>query len=394
MLTLSTAATLVKSGLVDSGAWVILITLTAPDDSRVIRICSNTVDIIHNNLLYSAFPFSLDEITEATSGELPVLSLKVSNVNRLVQSYIEQDPSLGSGWDVNIQVAHYSGTQNFLTYSEDLENASWINSDVVIFTGDTAEFLDPFGLTNAIEIVDNALITTTDLHQVVDSTGRESLSFSLYIKQNQADADFNLDIVDTVLDSSLYSVNFNLIGGVVSFSSIEAGSGVLEIEEEVSAIVPGWNRVHLSITGSTATSVAAHIHPSLKTEGTTNRFLIYGPQLASSKLKYTPTGAIALTDGVLAEPELNTSFISLSVGADKEWVVFQIGMANPLRKQVPRLKYLSNYCQHTYKDSGCGYTGTLPTCGKSFAECDTHFPGDVILPFLAFPGLVNTVIYN
>lgn len=84
---------------------------------------------------------------------------------------------------------------------------------------------------------------------------------------------------------------------------------------------------------------------------------------------------------------------------DEPWVVerksaetsevIEFELVTPMDQQnsrVPGRRITANVCGWTYKGTECGYVGALPTCGKTLAECRTHFGTTADLPFGAFPG--------
>jgi len=82
--------------------WLILldITLTDNDDSAgptVFRFVKNNEDVIYQGNTYTAFPFILDWIGSDVDGEIPLVSLKVSNITRILTPYLNSlDGGLGS----------------------------------------------------------------------------------------------------------------------------------------------------------------------------------------------------------------------------------------------------------------------------------------------------------
>jgi phage-related protein len=107
MLSLSTIAKLEKNKIASDGAWLVLLEVTLPtdDDNLVIRIVRNNEDIVWNGYTWIGFPFDLDEVSENSNGELPQLTLKVSNVSRVVQQYVEQSDG-GVGATVKLYAVH------------------------------------------------------------------------------------------------------------------------------------------------------------------------------------------------------------------------------------------------------------------------------------------------
>ena len=88
--------------------WLLFLTLTNVAKTTVIRLVRNTENITYKGQEYVAFPFEIDNVPEASIGSLPTLAIKVSNADRQIQTYIEQDATFGSGWEVIISLAHVS----------------------------------------------------------------------------------------------------------------------------------------------------------------------------------------------------------------------------------------------------------------------------------------------
>ena len=124
MLQLTSAGLFEKNQLVQTGAWLLLAEFRLKNSaydsnySSYIYLVRNTEDIIWNRKTWIAFPFDLDDIKESKS-EFPEINLKVSNVTRYLQPYIEEYKGL-VGSDVVIRVVH-SGHLN-LNQSELEEN--------------------------------------------------------------------------------------------------------------------------------------------------------------------------------------------------------------------------------------------------------------------------------
>lgn len=85
-----------KNELASGSAWLILLEITLTDGT-VLRLVNNTEDITFGGNAYTAINFELDANKEGLKGEIPSVQLKISNVTRLLQSYLEsQDGSIGS----------------------------------------------------------------------------------------------------------------------------------------------------------------------------------------------------------------------------------------------------------------------------------------------------------
>lgn len=97
-----------KNKISQEQPWLLFLTMTNVAKTQTIRLVRNTENIIFKGEEYVAFPFEIDSIPEASIGSLPTLGIKVSNVDRQIQSYVEMDATFGSGWEVLISLAHYS----------------------------------------------------------------------------------------------------------------------------------------------------------------------------------------------------------------------------------------------------------------------------------------------
>jgi len=87
-----------KNKLATAGAWIILLEITLTDgDSTVLRFARNTEDVVFDGNNYTAFPFEIEPTKQTSKGEIPTVTLRVSNVTRLIQPYLEDlDGGVGS----------------------------------------------------------------------------------------------------------------------------------------------------------------------------------------------------------------------------------------------------------------------------------------------------------
>lgn len=89
MLSLSAVAILEKNKLASGEAWLLLLEAQLP--GYTLRVVRNNEDITWpaaGGNVYTAFPFEIDDKSEDRQ-ETPQLSVRVSNINRVVQGYIE-----------------------------------------------------------------------------------------------------------------------------------------------------------------------------------------------------------------------------------------------------------------------------------------------------------------
>ena len=97
MKTIPAALILEKNKIATSSVLMILAEITFNDDaSTVVRLARNNEDITFEGNVYTAFPFEIDTIN-FEKGRIPSIALRVSNVSRLVQTYLEDtDGAVGS----------------------------------------------------------------------------------------------------------------------------------------------------------------------------------------------------------------------------------------------------------------------------------------------------------
>ena len=104
MKTLSQHLIAEKNKLNSNNPWLILIEITlTDDDSTVFRLVRNVEDVEYGGNTYQAFPFELEATKYDSKGQIPTLSLRVSNITRVIQPYLE-DLNGGIGSTVKITV--------------------------------------------------------------------------------------------------------------------------------------------------------------------------------------------------------------------------------------------------------------------------------------------------
>lgn len=104
MLSLSSAAKLEAHKLISDGAWIVLFEIQIVD-GPTLYLCRNNEKVNWNSIEWVPFPLEIDDVKESSNGELPSVVLRVSNVTRAVQGYIE-DANGGVGSVVIIRVVH------------------------------------------------------------------------------------------------------------------------------------------------------------------------------------------------------------------------------------------------------------------------------------------------
>jgi phage-related protein len=106
MKTLSAAAILEKNKIASGEAWLLLCEI-APVGGSPLRLVKNNEDVVWpaGGNLWLAYPFSLDPTTDDGSGRVYAATLRVSNVARLLEYYLQQTNGL-DGATVTMRLVH------------------------------------------------------------------------------------------------------------------------------------------------------------------------------------------------------------------------------------------------------------------------------------------------
>ena len=96
-----------KNLLYQAGAWLIFLELTLPDDS-IVRIVRNTEQVTWRGYTWLPFPFDLDDIGQNSGGEVPDVTIRVSNVTREIQAYLEANGGASES-KISLYVVHSDG---------------------------------------------------------------------------------------------------------------------------------------------------------------------------------------------------------------------------------------------------------------------------------------------
>lgn len=113
--------------------WLMLLTVTLPaPNNTVFRLVPNTEDIVFEGQTYTAFPVEIDLPDESSKGEIPSLSLRVSNVTRVIQGHLEALNG-ANGTTVKLVIVNAGLlTENYAELTMDFEvlsssyNSQWI----------------------------------------------------------------------------------------------------------------------------------------------------------------------------------------------------------------------------------------------------------------------------
>ena len=69
--------------------WLAMLDIALPGGEHL-YLANNTDDVVFQGQTYSAFAFNYEQQKQTSKGEIPTVTISVSNVSRVIQSYVEQ----------------------------------------------------------------------------------------------------------------------------------------------------------------------------------------------------------------------------------------------------------------------------------------------------------------
>ncbi len=88
--TISSVAIEEKNKLARESVFLILAEITIPGIETPVRVARNTEDVTWRGHTWQKFPFEVEEIVTTAKNEIPRVDLKIGNVNRAIEPYLEQ----------------------------------------------------------------------------------------------------------------------------------------------------------------------------------------------------------------------------------------------------------------------------------------------------------------
>lgn len=121
-----------KNKLATPSAWLILLDISLPDGSKFYLV-KNNENVTFNSQVYTALNFDVEPTKASAQGEIPTVTLRVSNVTRVLQDYLESTNG-GVGATVTLRVvnsAYLSENYSELTMTFDVlatvADAYWVS---------------------------------------------------------------------------------------------------------------------------------------------------------------------------------------------------------------------------------------------------------------------------
>lgn len=89
-LSLPSVLVIEKNQMATSSAWLLLVEITLTDGITILRFARNNADVVFDGDTYYRLPFEIDPIDNQSRGQIPTINLRLSNVTRTIQGYLEQ----------------------------------------------------------------------------------------------------------------------------------------------------------------------------------------------------------------------------------------------------------------------------------------------------------------
>ena len=115
MKNLSAALIIESVNLGSANPWLLLLDINLPNGGGVLRLVKHNENITFQSNAYTAINFEFDYPKESSKGEIPMATLRISNVSRAIQSYLE---TYSGGKDVTITIRAVNSAHLAEDYAE------------------------------------------------------------------------------------------------------------------------------------------------------------------------------------------------------------------------------------------------------------------------------------
>ena len=112
--------------------FLFLLDITLPDNITKLYLVHNTEDIIYQSRTYTKFPFQIELPSSRSKGQLPNWTIRVSNVTRILESYLEQFKGL-NGTKIKMRIVNagyltvdHSELETDLEVLSSMSDAEWV----------------------------------------------------------------------------------------------------------------------------------------------------------------------------------------------------------------------------------------------------------------------------
>ncbi|MEK6531253.1 MAG: hypothetical protein AABZ23_02025 [Deltaproteobacteria bacterium] len=385
MKTLSQAIIMEKNRLASKAAYLILLKVSLPDGTNLYLI-NNTEDLVYNGQVYTAMPFDIEAVKSSAKGEIPTVNLKISNITRIMQYYLEKTAG-GVGSEVTLIVVRTPQTDEF-ELSQDFKSggdgaklynwnavnmaqaagldsnmtsAGFLNIDCGLSESywSASDFSAPFlykSINGDFDIeahIQSITVLPTSGYAVIAvrdpnaSTGEDAVWMGV-----RADGYFySRNIVNSV-NTALYSASGL---SAEKFLRIKRAGAVFTFYSK-SDINGSWTQRASATRSDFSQSIQAGIG-AIQNNASGDLTVFFN--------------SLTLNKNILDESssELTMGFDVLATQADSQWCTFTLGAPNPMRRRFPLHRYIAFHCNWQFKSAECGYPGGDTTCNRNLDAC-------------------------
>ena len=86
---LSSIAIVEKNKMASTSSWLLAAEITIPGLAEPVRIIQGDQSVTWRGVAWVAFPFIIDPIGEESKGEVPQATMRVSNISRVMEAYLQ-----------------------------------------------------------------------------------------------------------------------------------------------------------------------------------------------------------------------------------------------------------------------------------------------------------------
>jgi phage-related protein len=89
-LEISSWAIAEKNKVSQGNCWLLLLEFNIPSETQPVRLVRNREDVVFGGYTWQAFNFDINEISESSKGEVPRIDISVSNVDNVMDWYVDR----------------------------------------------------------------------------------------------------------------------------------------------------------------------------------------------------------------------------------------------------------------------------------------------------------------
>lgn len=134
MKSLPDSLILAKNLLSNTSPWYVILDVEITEGSYIYLV-KNNENIVYNGKTYTAFPFEIGATKHSSKGEIVTLQIRVCNINRVIQAYVEEYDGL-IGNEITLRLvndAYLTEDYSELTLSFEviasIANTEWVTFD-------------------------------------------------------------------------------------------------------------------------------------------------------------------------------------------------------------------------------------------------------------------------